>query len=158
DAFAVVGRANGVMRDGIFHAVIKPNEHGNASVNITYPLPPARAPSPLDPVTPFDPGPVGGSLVRPGYRAIAYPRPRTRNGDDLVMPGALAVNPKDGRVFVASMKSGAIHVLRDPTDDGREARFDDHAGGIFQDCLAMLAEPDALYVLHRRNFTKITDG
>ena len=158
DAFAVVGRATETTRDGILRAVIEPNDHGNAIMTIAYPLPPAKAPASLEPVAPFDPGPVGGSLVRPGYRAIAYPRPRTRNGDDLVMPGALAINPKDGRVFVASMKSGAIYVLHDPTDDGREARFDDYAGGIFQDCLAMLAEPDALYVLHRRNFTKITDG
>jgi hypothetical protein len=158
DVFAVVGRASGNAKDGIFRTVIKPNEHSNAHVYVTYPLPPAKAPPPLEPVTPFDPGPVGGSLVRPGYRAIPYPRPRTRNGDDLVMPGALAVNPKDGRVFVVSMKSGAIYVLRDPTDDGREARFEDYAGGVFQDCLAMLAESDALYVLHRRNFMKITDG
>jgi len=28
---------------------------------------------------------------------------------------------------------------------------------VFQDCLAMLAEPEALYVMHRRNFTKIGD-
>jgi hypothetical protein len=137
-------------------ATIEPNGDGQAACVVTYPLPPARWPPEPVRVTAFEPGPVGGSLTRPGHRAIAYPRPKTVNGDDLVMPGALAINPRDGRVFCASLKSGAIYVLRDPSDDGRNAQFEDYAGGIFQDCLAMLAEPDALYVMHRRNFTRIT--
>jgi hypothetical protein len=73
------------------------------------------------------------------------------------MPSALAVNPKDGRVFLASMKTGELFVLRDPTDDGRMARFDNYASGLFQEAFSMLAEPDALYVLHRRNLTRIVD-
>ena len=72
------------------------------------------------------------------------------------MPGALAVHPKDGRVFVASLKTGELFVLRDP-GDGRSARFENYAGGLFQDALSMLAEDDALYVPHRRNLTRITD-
>lgn len=111
------------------------------------------------PVLP-DPGPVDGSLERPGYRAIAFPRPKTITGEDLIMPGAIAAHPVDGRVFVASMKSGELFVLRDPTDDGKNARYDNYAGGLFQEAYSMLAEKDGLYVLHRRNLIRIreTDG
>jgi hypothetical protein len=100
---------------------------------------------------------IEGELERPGYRAIAYPRPKTSAGDDRVIPGAVAVNPHDGRVFVASLKTGELFVLRDPTDDGKKARFDSYGHGLFQDALSMLAEPDGLYVLHRRNLTKISE-
>src|SRR4029077_20616091 len=65
-----------------------------------------------------DPGKIEGLLERPGYRATAYPRPKTVLGDDRIMPSAVAVNPRDGRVFVASMKTGEIFRLDDPTGDG----------------------------------------
>lgn len=157
EVLAVVGKATSRTVDGVFQADIEPNDRGAAHVHVTHPLPAARRlQSTADAIKPLE-EPLGGSLARPGYRAIAYPRPKTTQGDDLVMPGALAINPRDGRVFVASLKSGAIHVLRDPTDDGRQARFDDYACGMFQDCLAMRGEADGLYVLHRRGFTKIHD-
>jgi mono/diheme cytochrome c family protein len=124
----------------------------------TYPLGEAKSPPAAEPVTLADPGKVEGSLERPGYRAIAYPRPKTSSGEDRVMPGALAIDPKDGRVFVASMKTGEILVLRDPTADGKQARFDDYTRGLFQEALSMLAEPGALYVLHRRNLTRVVDA
>jgi hypothetical protein len=123
----------------------------------TYPLPEPKTPPPADPVTLADPGKVEGSLERPGYRAVAYPRPRTAFGEDRVMPGALAIDPRDGRVFVASLKTGEILVLRDPAGDGTRARFEDYTRGLFQEALSMRAEPGALYVLHRRNLTRITD-
>src|SRR4029079_1471574 len=50
-----------------------------------------------------------------------------------------------------------LFVVHDPTGDGRQARFDNFARGLFQDALSMLADPDALYVLHRRNLTRVTD-
>ena len=58
------------------------------------------------------------------------------------------------------MKTGELFALRDPTGDGKKARFENYARGLFQDALSMLAEDDGLYVLHRRNLTKIveTDG
>ena len=56
------------------------------------------------------------------------------------------------------MKTGELFALRDPTGDGRQARFDDYARGLFQDALSMLAEDDGLYVLHRRNLTKVVDA
>ena len=118
--------------------------------------PPVLPPAVKYPLLP-DPGPVGGSLERPGYRAIAYPRPRTITGEDLLMPGAIAVHPLDGRVFVASMKNGEIFVLRDPADNGVGAHFDNYAGGLFQETYSMLAEKDGLYVLHRRNLTRISE-
>jgi len=120
-------------------------------------LPPAQAPPPVDSVTLQDPGKVEGSLEQPGYKAVLYPRPKTSTGEDLVMPGAIAADPRDGRVFVASMKRGELFVIRDPDDDPKTARFEDYTGGLFQEAYSMVAESGALYVLHRRNLTKIVD-
>ncbi len=120
-------------------------------------LPPASTPPAADAVTLQDPGKIEGSLERPGYRAILYPRPKTPTGEDLVMPSAIAADPRDGRVFVASMKRGEIFVIRDPDDDGKAARFEDYTGGLFQEAYSMVAESDGLYVLHRRNLTKIRE-
>jgi glucose/arabinose dehydrogenase/mono/diheme cytochrome c family protein len=122
-----------------------------------FDLPPAKTPPAwsLKPVSfPDDPE---GSLERPGYKAIMYPRPKTVSGEDRIMPGAVAVRPKDGQVFIASMKSGELFALRDPTGDGKNAKFENYAHGLYQDALSMLAEADGLYVLHRRNLTKITE-
>lgn len=120
-------------------------------------LPPAQTPAPLEPVLLQDPGKFDGPMEQPGYRAIAYPRPKTSSGEDLVMPGAIAADPRDGRVFVASMKRGELFVIRDPDDTGKKAVFEDYTGGLFQEAYSMVAESGALYVLHRRNLTKITD-
>jgi mono/diheme cytochrome c family protein/cytochrome c551/c552 len=98
-----------------------------------------------------------GSLERPGYKAVMYPRPKTVSGEDRIMPGAVAVRPKDGQVFVASMKTGELFALRDPSGDGKNAKFENYGRGLYQDALSMLAEDDGLYVLHRRNLTKITE-
>jgi cytochrome c551/c552/glucose/arabinose dehydrogenase len=99
--------------------------------------------------------PSDGSQSRAGYRAIAYPSSKTVAGDDRILPAALAVHPRTGRVFVASWKTGELFTLEDPKGDGRSARFVNYALGLFQDALAMLAEDDALYVLQRRNLTRI---
>jgi cytochrome c2 len=121
-------------------------------------LPPAAPPPPHELMRLTDSLQPEGSLERPGYRAIAYPRPKTATGEDLVMPGAVAAHPRDGRVFVASMKRGELFTVEDPTDDGREARFVDYTGGLFQEAYSMMAESDGLYVLHRRNLTKVVDS
>ena len=71
------------------------------------------------------------------------------------MPAALAVSPRDGRVFIASMKMGEVFVLRDPSGDGKSTRYDNYGRGLFQEAYSLLAENDALYVLHRRNLTRI---
>src|SRR5262249_37571082 len=105
-----------------------------------------------------NPDPDIGSLERPGYRAVAYSRPRTVSGEDRIMPAAIAVHPHTGRVFVASLKTGELFVLNDPGGDPGSARFVNHAGGLFQDVLSMWAEDDALYVLHRRNLTRVVDS
>jgi hypothetical protein len=96
-----------------------------------------------------------GPLERPGYRALLYPRPRTSTGEDLVMPSALAVNPRTGKVFIASMKLGDLFVLNDPHDNGKGARFDSYANGLFQDVFGMLHDGKDLYVLHRRNLSRL---
>ena len=151
----VRGRGPGDREPAV--STLRPDPAGKATTTIRHDLPPARSPPAWDlaasPVT----DPPGGSLVRPGYRAIAYPRPKTVSGEDRIMPGAVAVRPKDGQVFVASMKTGELFALRDPTGDGKQARFENYAGGLFQDALSMLAEDDGLYVLHRRNLTKLVE-
>jgi len=120
-------------------------------------FPPAQSPAAYKLTILPDPGKIEGSLERPGYRAIAYPRPKTLSGEDRIMPSAVAVNPKDGRVFVASMKTGELFVVNDPSADGKAAHFDNYAHGLFEEAFSMLAEPDALFVLHRRNLTRIRD-
>jgi cytochrome c551/c552 len=122
-----------------------------------FEVPPPAPPPLLERAALPDPGALDGALERPGYRAIAFPRPKTPSGEDLVLPSALAVSPQDGRVFIASMKLGQVYVLDDPGGDGRRARFVDYAGGLFQEAFSMLAEGDNLYVLHRRNLTRLRD-
>jgi glucose/arabinose dehydrogenase len=154
---ALAGEAKGTAADGVFRAILVPDEGHSAAAVLRCDLPAAAEPPAVERTVLADPGQVEGSLERPGYRAIAYPRPKTISSEDRVMPSALAVDPGDGRVFVASMKTGEIFVVRDPTGDGRQARFDNYARGLFQEALSMLAEPGALYVLHRRNLTRIAD-
>src|SRR5262249_51163773 len=154
---ATTGEAKSTLAEDIFRIVLVPDGERTAEATVRYELPVAHSPPALERIIFSDPGTLAGPLERPGYRAIAYPRPKTVSGEDLVMPGAVAVNPRDGRVFVASMKLGEIFVLHDPTNDGRDARFDNYARSLFQEAYSLLAEPDALYVLHRRNLTRITD-
>jgi len=56
------------------------------------------------------------------------------------MPGAGRVRPKDGKVFVASMKTGELFTLRDPDDAKRPAKFELYGRGLYQDALSMLAK------------------
>jgi mono/diheme cytochrome c family protein len=98
-----------------------------------------------------------GSLERPGYRAIAFPRAKLVSGEDRILPAALAVRPVDGTLFVASLKTGELFAIHDPRGNTRNARLEKY-GGLFQDAFGMLAEDDGLYVLHRRNLTRITEA
>jgi glucose/arabinose dehydrogenase len=158
DLLARVGQAQGGVVDGVLRATLTPDGSGQAEADVRYTLPGARAAPPVK-QTPFpDAGKIEGTLARPGYRAVVYPRPKTSAGDDLVQPAAVAVNPRDGRVFVASMKMGEIFVLRDRLGEPQAARFENYGHGLFQDALSLHAEPDALYVLHRRNLTRITES
>jgi hypothetical protein len=154
---ASIGEVKGTSADGVFRAVLTPNTERVAAAVLRYELPAAGSPPDVAPTILVDTEKIEGLLERPGYRAIAYPRPKTASGEDRVMPSALAVDPKDGRVFLASMKTGEILVVRDPTGDARKARFDNYTRGLFQEAFSMLAEPGALYVLHRRNLTRIVD-
>ena len=97
--------------------------------------------------------------VRPGYRAVRFPMPKTASGEDLLMPGAVAVDRRTDRLYVASIKRGEIFTLDEASDlDPAKARFRDWAGGLFQDALSMFHDGRALRVLHRRNLTRIEDG
>ena len=64
---------------------------------LTLDLPPAKSPPAAKPLlnvlVPTDDGPPG-SLERPGYRAIAYPRPKTSTGEDRIMPVARGGAPR----------------------------------------------------------------
>jgi cbb3-type cytochrome oxidase cytochrome c subunit/glucose/arabinose dehydrogenase/cytochrome c551/c552 len=155
---ASAGTVKATSAAGIATTLLMPNDKGEAAARIHYCLPAAQeAPAVVRlPVT--DSGDIGGTRERPGYRAIAYPRPKTSSGDDLIMPAALAVHPRDGRLFIASMKMGEIFVLREPAADGKKARFDNYARGLFQEAFGLLAEYDSLYVLHRRNLTRIVES
>jgi len=154
---ALKAEAGGKALTRVHRTPLTPGQGGTAAVVLHYELPAAIAISGVErPLFP-DPAPIEGSLQRPGYQAIAYPRPKTAGGEDLLMPSALASHPRDGRLFVASMKMGEIFILRDPTGDGREARFENYTRGLFQEAYSLLAEEDALYVLHRRNLTRILD-
>ncbi|MDB5306105.1 MAG: Cytochrome c [Gemmataceae bacterium] len=155
---ASVGDAQFNSTDQVHTAKITPNAERTAAVMVRYDLPPARPAPAWDGKAITFADAAEGSLVRPGYRAIAYPRPKTISGEDRIMPAAVAVRPRDGQVFVASLKTGELFALRDPTGDGRDARFENYGRGLYQDALSMLAEDDGLYVLHRRNLTKIADS
>jgi mono/diheme cytochrome c family protein len=120
-------------------------------------LPRAKSPLAWEHTPATFPDEAEGSLERPGYKAIAYPRPKTVSGEDRIMPGAVAVRPKDGQLFVTSMKTGELFALRDPAGDGKNVRFENYGHGLYQDALSMLAEDDGVYVLHRRNLTKIVE-
>jgi cytochrome c551/c552 len=158
DVAASAGDAKGVTSEGQLRTTLVPNGSRTAIATIRYELPAPGSPPPVERVARSEPSKIEGSLTRPGYRAIAYPRPRTASGEDLIQPAAVAVNPRDGRVFVASLKMGEIFVLHDPTGDGKAVRFENYAHGLFQEALSMHAEPDALYVLHRRNLTRIVES
>src|SRR5262249_53935538 len=132
---------------------------GKAVATVSFDLPAARTPAaPKEPALAVKPdeGHVG-PLERPGYKALLYPRPKTSAGEDLVMPSALATDPRDGRLFFASMKFGDLFVLRDPHDNGKGARFESYARGLFQDVFGMLHDGKDLYVLHRRNLGRLRD-
>ena len=155
---AVIGEADSKISDGVVRLTLKPDREGNISVLIRDEVAAAQAApawkeKPLPDLTPIE-----GSLERPGYKAIAYPRPKTISGEDRIMPVALAAHPRDGRIFVASLKTGELFVLHDPDDTGKSARFENYTNGLFQDALSLLAEDDALYVLHRRNLTRIASN
>ncbi|MDB5348770.1 MAG: Cytochrome c [Planctomycetota bacterium] len=156
-ASATAGTAETLKEGDAISTRFAPDREGTVVAVISCELPPAESPPAWEGKPLENPDPDAGSLERPGYRAVAYARPKAISGEDRIMPAAVAVDPGDGRVFMASLKTGELLVLENPGDDVRDARFVDYAGGLFQDALAMLAEKDALYVLHRRNLTRVTD-
>jgi hypothetical protein len=131
-------------------------EAGAKAVMVRTPLSVAKAPPTWKNLPLNFPDDPEGSLERPGYKAVIYPRLKTVSGEDRIMPGAVAVRAKDGAVFVASMKTGELFALRNP-DDAKNAKFELYGRGLYQDAYSMLAEEDGLYVLHRRNLTRIVE-
>ncbi len=159
------GQAERTIEETMLAVRFSPPAGANvAEGTISYELPPAQeppAPGLARPQDFFLPSHSAdgdtGQLQRPGFRAVAYPRPKNAEGEDLIMPSALAVNPRDGRLFVASLKQGELFWVDDPHDDGQEARYVDFAHGLFQDVFGMLHDGAALYVLHRRNLSALRD-
>jgi glucose/arabinose dehydrogenase/mono/diheme cytochrome c family protein len=152
-----------IVESGGDRRLVREVESGGKTIATSRELPARMAPPPIEAIqTPdaavlADTASAEGVLERPGYRAVAFPRPRRASGEDVLMPGAVAVDPRDGRVFVASMKLGEVFLLEDPSGDGRSARFVDWARGLFQEVYSMLAEEGALYILHRRSLTRAAD-
>jgi mono/diheme cytochrome c family protein/glucose/arabinose dehydrogenase len=157
---ASLGQAHLKMGEPFVARLTPDARSGAVAATISFDLPPPQAPPqtvrPALAVKP-DEGLIG-PLERPGYKALLYPRPKTTTGEDLVMPSALAVHPHDGRLFVASLKLGDLFVLRDPTGDGKSARFESYARGLFQDVFGMLHDGKDLYVLHRRNLSRLRES
>lgn len=150
-----VAALRGVPADAFFECrALGQDLRGREAASAGLPLPADRAAKAPEVALRIDPQPPEGSLERPGYRAVAFPRPKLPTGEDRIMPVALAVHPRDGRLFVGSMKLGELFVVNDPAR-GKEAVFDDFAGGLFQEAYSLLAEDDALYVLHRRNLSRL---
>jgi hypothetical protein len=90
---------------------------------------------------------------RPGYRAIEL----RDDAAGLVMPCALSVRPSDGKLFFASMKMGLIYRLDlDSGGEGR-VRFIEVAGP-FQEPYGMAHRGADLYLLHRRNLSRLVDA
>lgn len=147
--------AHGKPDGQVFVAMLKPDTEGRAKGALHLSLPPVKPAPPWHGKALADSGALEGSLERPGYRAVAYPRPKLPSGEDRVMPAAVAVRPRDGKVFVASLKTGELFRLQDSAD-ASGARFVNY-GGLYQEALSLLAEDDGLYVLHRRNLTRILD-
>jgi hypothetical protein len=134
----------------------------SATGRVTIPLPPAEAAPPYPAgvaaaAPPAAAGTIDGVTKQPGYRALAYPRPKTLLGEDLLMPAAIAVNPRDGRVYMGSMKQGQLFRIDDPQDTVVDARFVDAGGGLFQDAYSMVHDGEAIHLLHRRNLTRLAD-
>jgi mono/diheme cytochrome c family protein/glucose/arabinose dehydrogenase len=156
---AQAGKITSIVEDRRQWLRLTGSPESKVDASIHYALPPVRQPQlPRGPIAAHKPdeGQIG-PLERPGYRAVMFPRPKDEVGEDLVMPAALAVDPKTGRVFVASLKRGEIFVVKDPTTGTPSARFDPYVRGFMQDVFGMLYEEDSLVVLHRRNLTRVRD-
>lgn len=109
----------------------------------TFRLPPPTDPPVLEPALLVEAAATEGSLERPGYRAVELSKG--------LMPSAVAADPKSGRVFVASMKRGDLFVV-----EGDTVR--EYVDGLFEEAYSMTHDGKDLYVLHRRNLTRIREG
>ena len=156
-ATASTGKIDPITAGRLVAVRLAPEAHGTSVAALRYELPPARTAVAWEGKPRDNPDPEPGSMERPGYRAVAFPRPKLLSGEDRVMPAALAVHPRDGRLFVSSLKTGELFVIKDPRGDVGKATFENYTRGLFQDNYSMLAEDDALYVLHRRNLTRVVD-
>src|SRR5262249_51684867 len=126
-AVATAGEVKVTTAAGVLQAALVPDGRGRGGATVRLRLPPAQAPAAGGRGLRAAPGRTEGSLERRGYRAVASPRPKTASGEDRVKPSALAVHPRDGRLFVASLKTGELLVVRDPAGDGKQARFENYA-------------------------------
>jgi len=146
-----------VAPDNPRRLVIRASEDGRCDIELKTQLsesvPPVSASRPKLP----DTGRPSGPLERPGYRAVAIPVPQSSSGEDAVMPSAIAITPKSGRVFVASMKMGEIWQIEHPLGDPAGVTWRDSTRGLFQEAYSMTADEQAVYVLHRRNLTAVKD-
>ncbi|MFO0907330.1 MAG: hypothetical protein U0794_03030 [Isosphaeraceae bacterium] len=154
---AQVGRLERRGEGDTASLAIAPDASGAIHLVLRQPLPPPLAPRPWQGARIENPDPEPGALERPGYRAVPFPRPRTVAGEDRVMPAAMAVDPRDGRLFVSSLKTGELFVVKNPRGAASDLQFENYAEGLFQDTFALLAESDGLKVLHRRNLSNVVD-
>ena len=119
--FAVFARDAGRIRLEVRPAALTSAADRTARPRVTSSstCPPRRPPPAWDGSRCASPTPVEGSLERPGYKADRVPAAEDRLRRGPRHAGGGRRRPKDGRVFVASMKTGELFVLRDPTGDGK---------------------------------------
>lgn len=138
----------------VHHQRQKADSRGRLHSRQVVVLPPAESP----PAWQERPATVGdrseGSLVRPGYRATPYPRPKLVSGEDRVMPVAIAAHPRHDWVFVTSLKTGELFRVLDPENRPEHDVFQRVGPTLFADALAMACDEGGLFILHRRNLTR----
>ena len=86
-----------------------------------------------------------------GYRATPMPLP----ADHLLMPSALAVDPESGDLFVASIQRGKIFRYVGARHSMAKAEIVECAGPL-QEIYGMAHDGRDLFVLHRRNLSRLT--
>ena len=117
------------------------------------------APALLAPLPPDALGEAGKAAeAEPGYRAVRIVPVDEAAG---IQPCAVSVRPTDGKIFVASMKMGGVHGV-ELIDGSSGAGGEVHArctefAGPFQEAYGMVHRGDDLFLLHRRNVTRIRD-
>ena len=136
-----------------------PNREQKATVVMAFELPPAakpRAGISCAARSQGRPRRLARTARLQGHRLSAA-EDRLRRGPRHARRGRRAA---EGRAGVRRVDEDRRAVRAPRSDRRRQERptFENYGHGLYQDALSMLAEDDGLYVLHRRNLTKIIEN